>query len=106
MALRETIDKLLNWSGGSYVGLATLITFGLALAQYISGEPMVLTLPDGKFQIYMVHKAPDWFVGSVGIYTVILAVFAASKPINTWISQKGTPPPAPAPAPEERPMEK
>jgi hypothetical protein len=106
MTLREAIDKVFNWSGGAYVGLSTLTVLGLAVAEYAAGAPVSVVGPDGKNIIYMAHHAPDWFVNSIGVYTIILTVFAASKPINTFIAQKGTPPPAPAPAPEERPMEK
>lgn len=104
--LRDIVDKMFNWSGGAYVGLSTFIVLGLAIAEYLSGSPTYITGPDGRNIIYIVHKAPDWFVNSIGVYTIILTVFAMSKPINTLIAQKGTPPPAPAPTPEERPMEK
>jgi hypothetical protein len=106
-ALRDWIDRALNWSGGAYVGLSTLTIIGLAIAEYCTGEPVSIVGPDGKNIIYIVHKAPEWYVGLVGIYTVILGLFWAGKPLNTWVAQKGTPPPpSPAPTPEERPMEK
>ena len=103
---RDVIDKMFNWSGGAYVGLATLTVFGLAVAEYVIGVPQSVAGPDGKNLILTIHKTPDWFVNSIGVYTIILTVFAMSKPINTLIAQKGTPPPTPAPTPEERPMEK
>jgi hypothetical protein len=104
--LRDWIDKLLNWSGGAYVGLSTLVILGLAVAEYASGTPTYITGPDGKNIIYIVHRAPEWFTSAIGIYTIILTVFAMSKPINTLIAQKGTPPPEPAPVEPARPMEK
>lgn len=104
-AMRDWIDKTLNWSGGAYVGLSTLVVVALAVAQYAAGEPVVVKV-DGKDVIYMVHRAPEWYVGLVGIYTVILGLFWAGKPLNTYIAQKGTAPSPPAPAPEPRPMEK
>jgi len=103
---RDLIDKAFNWSGGAYVGLSTLVVLALAVAEYASGTPTYITGPDGKNIIYLVHRTPDWLVNSIGIYTIILTVFAMSKPINTLIAQKGNPPPAPTPAPEERPLEK
>lgn len=106
MDVREWVDKTLNLSGGAYVGLSTFVVLGLAVAEFSSGAPVTLVGPDGKNIIYMVHHAPDWFVNAVGVYTIILTVFAMSKPLNTFIAQKGTPPPEPAPAPPERPMEK
>jgi len=86
---REWVDKLLNWSGGAYVGLATLVVLGLAVAEFISGSPSYVLGPDGKNVIYIVHKAPEWFTSAVGVYTIILTVFALSRPINTLIQQKG-----------------
>lgn len=106
LPVREWIDKALNWSGGAYVGLSTLTVLGLAIAEYSSGAPVTIVGPDGKNIVYLVHHAPDWLVGPIGLYTVILALFWAGKPINTYIAQKGTPPPDPAPAPAQRPMEK
>ena len=104
--LRDWIDKGLNFTGGSMVGLSTLTILGLAIAEYASGSPTYITGPDGRNIIYIVHKAPEWFTSAVGVYTIILTVFAMSKPINTLVAQKGTPPPDPAPTPAERPLEK
>jgi hypothetical protein len=104
--LRDWIDKLLNWSGGAYVGLSTLVILGLAVAEYCNGAPVSIVGPDGKNVIYLVHRAPEWFTSAVGIYTIILTVFAMSRPINTFIAQKGSAPTTPPPAPAERPMEK
>lgn len=104
-AVRDWIDKTLNWSGGAYVGLSTLTIVALAVAEYAAGVPQVVQV-DGKDVVYMVHRAPEWYVGTIGIYTVILALFWAGKPLNTYIAQKGMAPSAPAPAPEPRPMEK
>jgi hypothetical protein len=103
---RDLVDKAFNWSGGAYVGLSTFTVLGLAIAEYLSGSPTYITGPDGRNIIYIVHRAPEWFVNSIGVYTIILTVFAMSKPINTLIAQKGNPPPEPAPAPAERPLEK
>ncbi len=105
-ALRDMIDKAFNWSGGAYVGLSTLVVLGMAVAEFVSGTPMVVSFPDGRSQIYIVHAAPAWFTSAIGIYTVILGLFVAARPVNTYIAQKGNPPPTPAPAPEERPLEK
>lgn len=96
-AFKELIDKIFNWSGGAYVGLATLTAIGLAIAQYAAGTPMVVVMPDGKAVVYIVHQAPEWFVGTVGLYTVILALFWAGKPINTWVNAKALPPDPAAP---------
>ena len=95
---REWVDKLLNWSGGAYVGLSTIVVLGLAVSEFISGSPSYVLGPNGNNVIYIVHKAPEWFVSAIGVYTIILTVFALSKPINTLIQQKGiaggtTPPP-------------
>ena len=95
---REWVDKLLNWSGGAYVGLSTIVVLGLAVAEFVSGTPSFVVGPDGKNQMWVTHTAPEWFVSAVGVYTIILTVFALSKPINTLIQQKGiaggtTPPP-------------
>jgi len=106
-AIKDYIDRMLNWSGGSYVGLATLSIVGLALAQYVAGEPVSIVGPDGKPVLYIVHKAPEWFVGPIGVYTVILGLFWIGKPINTYVDAKsGKPPTEPVITPVERPMEK
>lgn len=94
-AIRDLMDKILNWSGGAYVGLATLTIVGLAVAQYAAGEPLVLRVNE-KDVVYMVHRAPEWFVSSIGIYTVILALFAAGKPINALVNRGQQPAPPPA----------
>ena len=86
---KDYIDKMLNWSSGSMVGAATLTILGLAIAEFLSGSPTYITGPDGKNIIYIVHKAPEWFVSAIGVYTIILTVFAMSKPINTLVAQKG-----------------
>lgn len=103
--LRDFLDRIFNWSGGSYVGLATLMIFGMALAQFIIGEPVAF-LVDGKTVLRVVHKAPDWLVSPVGVYTVILGLFVVAKPINTLVSKVTPAAPAPASAPAERPLEK
>jgi len=98
-AFRELIDKVLNWSGGAYVGLSTLVINGMALAQYAAGTPMVVVMPDGRATIYIVHQAPEWYVGTIGIYTVILGLFWMGKPINTMVdarAAKATDPAKPA----------
>lgn len=106
-ALKDFIDRCLNWSGGSYVGLATLAIVGMAVAEYASGTPNYILGPDGKNIIYIVHKAPDWFVGTVGIYTVILGLFWIGKPINTYVNSKaGAAPTEPTPTPTTIPMQK
>jgi len=105
-SLRDWIDKALNWSGGAYVGLSTLTVLGLAIAEFVSGTPVSIVGGDGRNQVWTVHRAPEWFTTTAGVYVIILTVFALSKPVNTLIAQKGPAPSAPAPAPEERPMEK
>jgi len=89
MAIRDWMDKLVNWSGGAYVGLSTIVILGLAVAEFISGSPVTIVGPDGRNIVYLTHHAPDWFVSAIGVYTIILTVFAMSKPINTLIAQKG-----------------
>jgi hypothetical protein len=91
-SIRDLMDKALNWPGGSYVGLATLTIVGLAVAQYAAGEPQVLRVND-RDVVYMVHRAPEWFVGGIGIYTVILGLFAAGKPISALVTRGQSPPP-------------
>jgi len=86
---RDAIDKFFNWSGGAYVGLSTMVILGLAVGEFVSGHPSYVIGPEGKNVIYIVHEAPEWFVSAVGVYTIILTVFALSKPINTLITQKG-----------------
>ena len=104
---RDLIDKLLNWSGGAYVGLATLAIVGMAIAEYASGTPNYIIGPDGKNIIYIVHKAPEWFVGPIGIYTVILGLFWIGKPINTYVNAKaGATPTEPTPTPTTIPLQK
>jgi hypothetical protein len=106
-ALRDLIDKLLNWSGGSYVGLATLTIVGLAIAEYATGTPMVVVMPDKTAQIYITHAAPQWFVGPVGVYTIILGLFWIGKPINTYVNSKsGAPPTEPTTPPVTIPLQK
>ena len=105
-AFKDAMDRILNWSGGSYVGLATLTAIGLAIAEFVSGKPSYILGPDGKNQIWVIHEAPTWFVGMAGVYMAILGLFWLGRPINTYIAQKGTKPTDPAPAPEERPLEK
>ncbi len=84
--IRDLMDKALNWPGGAYVGLATLTIVGLAVAQYAAGEPQVVHVNDQDV-VYLVHRAPEWFVGGVGIYTVILTLFAAGKPLSALVSR-------------------
>ena len=104
---RDLIDKIFNWSGGAYVGLSTLIINGLAVAEYASGIPNYIIGPDGKNIIYMVHKAPEWYVGTIGIYTVILGLFWIGKPINTYVNSKaGATATEPTPAPVTIPLQK
>jgi len=103
--VKDWIDKLLNWSGGSYVGLATLTVLGLGIAEFISGTPMVVAFPDGRAEIFIIHTAPNWLVTLGGIYMAILGLFWLGKPVNTYIAQRGNPPPEPAPSPPERPLE-
>jgi len=93
--MKEFIDRLLNWSGGSYVGLATLTMLGLAVAEYVSGSPFTVQGPKGV-EVWVLHKAPEWFVGTVGLYTVILGLFVAKKPISSIadrLSKKADAPP-------------
>jgi hypothetical protein len=85
---KDLIDKIFNWSGGAYVGLSTLVINGMAVAEYASGTPNYILGPDGRNIIYIVHKAPEWYVGTIGIYTVILGLFWMGKPINTMIDAK------------------
>lgn len=89
MAIRDLMDKLVNWSGGAYVGLSTIVILGLAIAEYCNGAPVSIVGGDGKAVIYMVHRAPEWFTNSLGVYTIILGAFAISKPVNAYIAQKG-----------------
>ena len=100
---RELIDKIFNWSGGAYVGLSTLVINGMAVAEYASGTPMVVSFPDGRSHIFIVHAAPQWFVGLAGVYMAILGLFWLGRPINTYVNakaaEKGTPPTSPAPEP-------
>jgi len=100
---RDLIDKVFNWSGGAYVGLSTLVINGMAIAEYASGTPLVVSFPDGRAQLFIVHTAPQWYVGTIGIYTVILGLFWVGRPVNTWVNakaaEKGTPPTTPAPEP-------
>lgn len=104
---RDLIDKALNWSGGAYVGAATLVVLGLAVAEYAAGSPNYILGPDGKNVIYILHKAPDWFVGPIGLYTVILGLFWIGKPINTYVNSKaGATPTEPTPTPTEIPLQK
>ena len=94
---RDFIDKIFNWSGGAYVGLSTLVINAMAVAEYASGTPNYILGPDGKNIIYIVHKAPEWYVGTIGIYTVILGLFWMGKPINTYVNSKsGSAPTEPA----------
>lgn len=105
--LRDLVDKIFNWSGGAYVGLSTLVINGMAVAEYCSGSPMHITGADGKNIIYILHKAPDWYVGTIGIYTVILGLFWMGKPINTFVNSKaGASPTEPAAPPTTIPTQK
>jgi len=104
---RDLIDKIFNWSGGAYVGLSTLVINGMAIADYISGNPMVVSFPDGRSQLYVTHAAPQWYVGTIGLYTVILGLFWIGKPINTYVNAKsGATPTEPAPTPTTIPLQK
>lgn len=91
---KDFMDRAFNWSGGVFVSLASITVLGLAIAEYAAGTPTYITGPDGRNIIYMVHRAPEWFVSAVGVYTIILTVFAMSKPINTLVN-KGQPPATP-----------
>jgi hypothetical protein len=62
--MRGVMDWIFNWSGGAYVGLSTSTVLFLAVAESYKGG----------------WKAPDWFVGNVGIYMVILGLFWLGKP--------------------------
>lgn len=95
---RDFIDKILNWSGGAYVGLSTLVINGMAVAQYAAGKPAYILGPDGRNIIYIVHEAPEWYVGTIGIYTVILGLFWMGKPINTFVDAKAAAKATPDPA--------
>ena len=107
LAIKDYIDRVLNWSGGSYVGLATLVVLGMGVAEFISGTPMVVVMPDKTAQIYITHAAPQWLVGLAGIYVAILGLFWIGKPINTYVDAKaGKPPTEPVITPVERPLEK
>ena len=88
ISFKDLIDKIFNWSGGAYVGLSTLVINGMAVAEYASGTPNYILGPEGKNIIYIVHKAPDWYVGTIGIYTVILSLFWLGKPINTMVEAR------------------
>ena len=105
--LRDWIDKIFNWSGGAYVGLSTLVINGMAIAEYASGQTMVVSFPDGRSQLYVTHAAPQWYVGTIGIYTVILGLFWMGKPINTYVNSKtGAAPTEPTPTPATIPLQK
>ena len=104
---RDLIDKIFNWSGGAYVGLSTLVVNGMAIAEYASGTPMVVSFPDGRSQIFITHAAPQWYVGLAGVYMAILGLFWIGKPINTYVNAKaGATPTEPAPAPATIPLQK
>lgn len=106
-SFRDLIDKALNWSGGAYVGLSTLVVNGMAIAEYASGTPTVVTFPDGRSQMFITHAAPEWYVGTIGLYTVILGLFWMGKPINTYVNSKaGATPTEPAPTPATIPLQK
>ena len=105
-AIKDRIDKLINLSGGSYVSLATMTVLGLAIAEFISGHPFAVT-ENGREVTYIVHTAPEWFVSAVGVYTIILGVFALSKPVNTYVNSKaGATPTEPTPTPTTIPLQK
>lgn len=72
-AMKDFMDRILNWSGGTYVGLSTLVMLGLAVAQAWNNK----------------WTAPEWFVGGVGLYTVILALFVARQPIASLADRLG-----------------
>ena len=91
--MKDLMDRILNWSGGSYVGLSTLTTVILAIAQFISGEPVILQGKDGP-EIWIIHRVPEWWVAvPFGVFMVILTLYVAQKPVNTWIGNKGPSPP-------------
>jgi len=105
--LRDWIDKVFNWSGGAYVGLSTLVINGMAIAEYLSGNPMVVSFPDGRSQIFITHAAPQWYVGLAGVYMAILGLFWLGKPINTYVNAKaGATPTEPAPVSTTIPLQK
>jgi hypothetical protein len=85
---REYVDMAVNFSGGAYVGISTLVINGMAIAEYASGKPSYILGPDGKNIIYVIHEAPQWYVGTIGIYTVILSLFWLGKPINTIVEAR------------------
>ena len=87
--------------------MATLVVLGMAIAEYAAGHPFSVTGPDGREVIYIIHEAPAWFVGPVGIYTVILGLFWIGKPINTYVNSKaGATPTEPTEPPVTIPLQK
>ena len=97
MAIKDRIDGILNWTGGSYVGASTLTVLGLAIAEFCSGKPVSVAGPKGP-EIYILHQTPEWLIGvPFGVFMIILTLYVAQKPVNTWIGNRTgveKPPPA------------
>ena len=69
--MKDRMDWLLNWSGGTWVGLSTLVMLSLAVGEFIK-----------------TGHAPAWFVDTFGLYVVLLTLYVAQKPVNQWVGSK------------------
>jgi hypothetical protein len=82
--VKELMDRLLNWSGGTYVGASTLVVLGLAVAEFALGVPVLV-----GDEIRYVHKAPEWLIAvPMGVYAVILTLYVVQRPVNTLVEKK------------------
>lgn len=72
--------------GGVWVGMATMLTFLLAILQTAK-----------------VCVAPDWWVSSTGLYTIILGFFVLRKGADYFVDSRWNTPPGERPAPKDAP---
>lgn len=82
--LRDFLAKIFDLGGGTYVGMATALTFACVIL-------------DSWWDRW---KTPDWWTTApLGVYSVILITFAGSKILSYWTDSKYNSPPGQPPPP-------